>query len=341
MYATCVATDSLPTELNGSHAQVRETWRQRIGASYAQVLKQFQKRRPDVVLLVQGFEPHNAVARCAALHLNIPLIALENTAIANRMVWDNVSGITTNRNLAKNYYWRCKDCQDAATCEAYCERLIQNTKQLKSDEHRSPAAAHHPVDDRPQVLFLGQVYTDSSQVFGLRQWQSPLTVLESCVQWCGQHGRDLVVKLHPKERTGNNTIDDRPYDRLTYRKIMQNQPLSSSLKDLGAIIDEDNTYDTYDLINRCETAVTVNSQAGLEAALRGRPVVVCGEALYGALDFTADAPSPDYFDSAMQAAAKFGPEQTATARQFAYIFFEEYCREKNAHTLLQLVEENL
>lgn len=340
-YATCVATDSLPTELNASHAQVRETWRQKIGASYAQVLEQFQKRRPDVVLLLQGFEPHNAAARCAALRLNIPLVALENTAIANRMVWDNVSGITTNRNLAKNYYWRCKDRQDAATCEAYCERLIQNTKQLKSDEHHSPAAAHHPVNDRPLVLFLGQVYTDSSQVFGLRQWQSPLAVLESCMQWCAQHERDLVVKLHPKERTGNNTIDDRPYDHLTYRKIMQSPSLASSLQDLGAIIDEDNSYDTYNLINRCETAVTVNSQAGLEAALRGRPVVVCGEAFYGGLDFTADAPSPAYFDSAMQAAGRFGPEQTAAARQFAYIFFEEYCREKNAHTLLQLVEENL
>ncbi len=339
-YAACVATDSLPAELDATHIPVRQQWQEKITANFARVLEQFRKQRPDVVLLVQGFEPCNAVARCAAFRLDIPLIALENTAIANRMVWDNVSGITTNRSIAKNYYWRYKDRHSAATCDAYCEQLIHNTKQLKSDEHHSPSTARHLASDRPMLLFLGQVYTDSSQVFGLRQWNSPLAVLHSCVQWCREHQHDLVVKLHPKETTGNNTIDDRPYDRLTYRKIMEDTPLASALQELGALIDEDNSYDTYDLINRCTAAVTVNSQAGLEAAIRGKPVVVCGEAFYGGLDFTWDAPSPVYFDSAVQAAVRSGPAGTAVARQFAYTFFEHHCRPKNVHALLQLLKEN-
>ncbi len=340
-YAACVATDSLPAELGAAHSEARQMWRRKIAASYTRILAFFKQQRPAVVVLVQGFEPHNAVARCAALRLDIPLLAIENTALANRMVWDNVSGITTNRSVARNYYWRYYNNTSRVTSDAYCRRLIEKTKQLKSDEHRSPATRRHHSCNRPTVLFLGQVYTDASQVFGLRRWPTPMAALQSCVRWCRQHQHDLVVKLHPKESTGNNTIDDRPYNRLTYRKIMGDKHLARELNDLNAIVDEDNSYDTYELIDHCAVAVTVNSQAGLEAAIRGKPVVVCGDAFYGGLDFTCDAPGAVYFDSAMQAAVRREPETTVLARQFAYIFFEQYCREKNAHALLQLVRENI
>ncbi len=339
-YATCVATDSLPSELGAAHQAIRHAWRARVTASYGRVLARFKQQRPAAVVVVQGFEPHNAVARCAALHLDITVIAVENTAIADRMVWDNVAGITTNRNVAKSYFWRFQNRIDLRTSEKYCQRLIERTKQLKSAEHRSPATRQQHSSDRPTVLFLGQVYTDSSQVFGLRRWASPLAILQQCVRWCRQHDHDLVVKLHPKENAGNNTIDDRPYDRLTYRKITSDQPLARALREMGTIIDEDNSYDTYELINNCALAVTVNSQAGLEASIRGKGIVVCGDAFYSGLDFTCDAPDPLYFDSAMQAARHNASETTARARQFAYIFFEKYCRKKNADELLRLVKEN-
>ena len=61
---------------------------------------------------------------------------------------------------------------------------------------------------------------------------------------------------------------------------------------LGAAIDADNMYDMYDLMAGCSAAVTINSQSGLEAAIRGKPVVVCGEAFYGGLGFTCEAQVP-------------------------------------------------
>lgn len=339
-YAVCVASDALPSELKGAHAAVERQWRERIASVYQQMLSFIRTKRLDLVLVVQGFEPHNAVARCAAQQLGIPILAVENTAIANRMVWDNVSGITTNRNLARNHYWRFRDSAPAAHCDSYCTRLIQDTKKLKSAEHESPCAEYKRESQRPTILFLGQVYTDSSQVFGLRQWQTPQDVLLHCARWCQQHAHDLVVKLHPKECSGMNTIDGRPYDQLTYRKMMEHPELVAALEQLDAIVDKDNSYDTYALIDDCAAAVTVNSQAGLEAAIRGKGVVVCGDAFYGGLDFTCDAPHPDFLDAALRKATTESAN-VATARRFAYVFFERYCHEKSASGLIQLIEKNL
>lgn len=339
-YALCVASETLPGELNGDHAVAENQWRSRIASAYRQMLSLIRTAQLDLVLVVQGFEPHNAAARCAAQHLGVPILAVENTAIANRMVWDNLSGITTNRNLARNVYWRYRDSVSAACCEDYCNQLIQDTKNLKSSEHESPFAKHRTPSRRPKILFLGQVYTDSSQVFGMRQWRTPLEILDHCARWCRQHQHDLVVKLHPKECSGANTIDGRLYDRLTYRKILERTELAAALDQLNAVIDEDNSYDTYALIEDCAAVVTVNSQAGLEAAIRGKGVVVCGDAFYGGLDFTCDAPHPDFFDAALYRSVTESAD-VATARRFAFVFFERYCREKSAAGLIQLIEGNL
>ncbi|MFM7928721.1 MAG: hypothetical protein ACKO9Q_13510, partial [Pirellula sp.] len=62
--------------------------------------------RIDAAVIVQGFEPSNAFIRAAAIRQRIGTLALENTMLSDRLLWDSVSGIIPNRNLAKNYYWR-------------------------------------------------------------------------------------------------------------------------------------------------------------------------------------------------------------------------------------------
>ena len=351
VYATCVQFDVLPSELTGMHAPLQRRWQALVKAEYQRIRKLFEDNRPDVVLLLQGFEPQNAIARIAALELGIEILAVENTALENRFVWDRVSGLT-NHNAAHQIYWRNKGRFASHVYQEYCQQLISDTKRLKCGDHTSP---EHDAESslssdlvKPYVLFLGQVYTDSSQVFGLRQWSSPLEVLRSCVRWCRQHDLDLILKLHPKESSGVNPVDGRPYDKLTYRKIMADAELAEGLQQMNAVIDFDNQYDTYKLIDDASLAVTVNSQSGLEAAIRGVPVVVCGNASFGGLDFTFDAPQAEFFAPAMKAAIRSGKAhdspatavpRTNLACEFAYIFFEHYCRVKTPQGLLQLVQE--
>ena len=129
--------------------------------------------------------------------------------------------------------------------------------------------------------------------------------------------------------------------------IHADSELTSFLKQHDAIVDADNRFDTYQLIHDSSIAVTLNSQSGLEAAIRNRPVVVCGNAFYGDLGLTLDAPAPEFLNHRLQQAKQIAQnqssqqvtEQTRIARSFAYIFFEKYCRAKTPESLLQLIEE--
>ncbi|MFM8398112.1 MAG: hypothetical protein ACKOAH_09800, partial [Pirellula sp.] len=99
--------------------------------------------RIDAAVIVQGFEPSNAFIRAAAIRQRIGTLALENTMLSDRLLWDSVSGITPNRNLAKNYYWRYSEFVEPSKVDAYIESLITNTESLKSLQHRTP------VEDAP------------------------------------------------------------------------------------------------------------------------------------------------------------------------------------------------
>ena len=297
-----------------------------------------RRKSPSCVVIVQGYEMTGAVYRHSALQLDIPVLALENTAVKGRMLWDNVSGITTNRNLAKNFHWRYRESIAAGDAEQFCQDLISRTKQLKSAEHQSPSRPYQTRDGRPMVLFLGQVYTDSSVVFDSAGWDSPVQVIRQLCRWCVEHDRDLVIKLHPKEASGRAPVTDAPYNQLTWRKLQADPEMRRFLDDERICVDRENVLDTYSLMEQCSFAVTINSQSGLEAAIRGKPVVVCGHAFYSGLGFTTDAPDPSRFQAIMGSPVE---ANAAEARRFAAIFFQRYCRPQSAAAVARLIAETL
>jgi len=342
-YAVAVETEEVPPDLDSDRQPIVRLWGTRLAQMLAQTEAAFRRNRPELVVLVQGYEPVNAVARAAALNLGIPALAIENTAINSRMLWDNVSAITTNRSLAANYYWRYRQSISEEAVSGFVESFTSGLRGSKSAEHSAPVGSTAPDCGRPNVLFLGQVFTDSSIVFGLGPWLSPLDVIEATVDWCQQQGYRLLLKLHPKESMGNATITDKPYDRLTYRRIQGRPALMQALEENQAIVDVDNRFDTYALLFQSDIAVTINSQAGLEAALFGKPAVVCGDAFYRGLGFTLDVAHPVHFDLTMAQAITQANRVSVRSRagEFAYIYYQRYCRPKTVESIVDLALEQL
>ena len=136
-YATCVQADVLPCEWTAEIESLYCQWCRLLERRYQSTRDSFQHSRPDLVLLVQGYEPHNAVARAAALELGIKVLALENTSRSDRLLWDGVTGLS-GRNASRQTYWRYKGSTNQAIYQDYCDHLIDATKQLKSAEHQSP-----------------------------------------------------------------------------------------------------------------------------------------------------------------------------------------------------------
>lgn len=349
LYPVCIAAEKLPYQLQNDDPELKkieDLWLDTLRAEYNRLTDQVARLRPEAMLLVQGYEPRNAVARLIALQQGIPFLSVENTALIDRMLWDDQSGITTNQNLSRNFFWRYQNTVSQSEVTPYIERLIAETKSKKQGEHASPATAFQRQNNtkRRTVLFLGQVFTDSSIIFGCRSWNDPVNVIANLAQLAQGMDFRLIVKLHPKEISGLATTTALPYNKLTYRKLSASKAFQTAVA-CGAevMVDHENEFDTYSLIEQCDAAVTLNSQAGLEAAIRNRPVVVCGDAFYGGLGFTLEAPSPNLLSIQLESALGLNPQerdqQTHLARQFAYIYFEKYCVPKTPEGLAALVKD--
>ncbi len=70
----------------------------------------------------------------------------------------------------------------------------------------------------------------------------------------------------------------RPYENLTHRKLLESG-IKESPND-KIFIDHTDRWSTFDLIEKSILAVTINSQAGLEAMLLGKELICCGNSYY-------------------------------------------------------------
>ena len=59
-------------------------------------------------------------------------------------------------------------------------------------------------------------------------------------------GKQVVIKLHPKEHHGFDPVNFRPYDNLTYRKLLD-AGISQS-EDNGIYIDFEDKWSTFELM---------------------------------------------------------------------------------------------
>jgi hypothetical protein len=302
------------------------------------IRRDLKRFRPHMILLAQGFGIEAIAARRCAVQSGLSLLAFENTALKDRMVWEPISGVTVNRNIARSMYWRFMDTIPAQAIKDFCDEIIASTKQNKQEEHASPDAVWQSDSCRPVVLYLGQVYTDSSLLYGCYRGLAPEQVVQSLYDWCDANGAQLVLKLHPKEANGVAPVTHRSYNKLTMRKLEGVFAGSDALSQPWVTIDSENQWDTYRLIETADLVVTINSQAGLEAAIRGKNVVTSGRCFYAGLDFTTDVTSADEMAEALSKSISSGysAERHALAQKFFYVFFKKYCIEKQNRPLVEL-----
>jgi len=338
IYAACIECECLPWELPSKEsADVTIEKYARLHARYLDVLRRVDSLcRIAGLAYAQGYTVSAYACRAYGITRNRRVVALENSSHKGLFVWDDVSGITVNTNLARNVFYRHADLMSPAETERICDAHLSSLAAMKSDEHLAGSATlSWPT---PYVLILGQVLTDSSVVFGTSAGWGPLDVIRTTLKASEGLGQSIVLKLHPKESNGLAPIDARPYSQLTYRRLQTEPPCLPSDR---VVIDSDNRYDTYALIRQAAVVVTVNSQAGLEAALLEKPVIVCGRSFYAGQGFTFDCDQPDDLENALRRAVAMTPEEharrTALARRFGAIYFSKYCVRKTARNVASVI----
>lgn len=298
--------------------------------------------RPESILVPQGYDMVAAVLRLVGLQRGLRVIAIENTFHSERLLWDDISGIAVNVNQAKNYYWRYRDAISEQTASATVENYLHSMESLKSVEHTSPRTGCLAKSDKSKrtITYIGQVGVDSSVLFGLRGFASQVEVITALAAYAAENSCRLLIKLHPKESP--HYPDPVPYyRRLTAGWLQQHAGFQESCRRLGAalLMDDENKFSTYDLIEQADVCVTITSQAGLEALLMQKEVVLCGDAFYGSLGFTyevADAALLGFtLDRVLQ--QNFRRNDILNSRRFFHIFMKLYCVSKTEDGLFSLI----
>lgn len=345
VYPTCIQLECMPFDKSVNAWEKQLSDNIKLLSGWLGVIEQaFDRTRPRVGLVVQGYEPVSALIRMVAIERGVPIMAIENTALSDRMVWDCVSAITTNKSMATNFFWRHEHLVSEDIANRFTEHVIETTKQRKSIEHQSPGNQEFSFDGE-YAVFLGQVYTDSSVLFGLGNWQSPEEVIKHFLLNCARKNLRAVIKLHPKEHVGKSPFCNEPYNHLTYRKLQTDLAIKPLLQnDQEVLIDWDNRLDTYQLIEGAKCCATISSQSGLESAIRGIPTMVCGESFFSSLGFTLSANTETQFKEAFDLAVGNGVmenKHVQLARKFAFIYFEHYCRPKSMPEISRLLKATI
>jgi hypothetical protein len=93
------------------------------------------------------------------------------------------------------------------------------------------------------------------------------------------------------------------------------------------------------MIEACDMAVTVNSQSAIEAAMRLKPVVVCGHSFYNEGGFVYRAYDWFSLESVIRLAFEKGliALQLEALKRFLFVYFAYYCIERTPTALAQAI----
>jgi tetratricopeptide (TPR) repeat protein len=298
--------------------------------------------QPESIVITQGYDVVAAALRNVGLQRGIRVVAIENTFHRERLLWEDISGIAVNLNQAKNYFWRYRDSIPDELAARSVSEYLRSMGTLKSVEHTSPAGgmvAASPPQTRT-ITYIGQVGVDSSVLFGLRGFESQVELIAALATYAAENSCRLLIKLHPKESP--HYPDPVPYyRRLTAGWLEQHAGFQENRRRLGAslVLDDENQFNTYELIRQADVCVTITSQAGLEALLMGKEVVLCGDAFYGGLGFTLEATDECSLRFQLGRVLNDGlrvnnPIQCA---KFFHSFTELYCLHKSEDALFALM----
>lgn len=296
-------------------------------------LEWMQTHKPDVVLVPNGLILEMGIVFRVARYLNIPAMTFEfndqreqiwlaqNTSIM-RQDTDYLVRERCSRPMTDAMYERLADLENArrgARVWGKSKRLWQYVSSQGAEQTRQVLG----LDDRPVVLLAANVLGDSLTLGRNIFAESMSEWITRTVQYFAKRTDvQLVVRVHP----GEKIVPQVKSMGTVVREALPELPGHIHL--IGAL----DNINTYDLIEIANAGLAYTTTVGVETAMNGTPVIVCGNTHYRNRGFTFDPNTwGEYFSTLDNVLGdlpghRLTEEQTAKAWNYAYRFFFEYPR---------------
>jgi hypothetical protein len=293
-------------------------------------LAYFQKKRPDVVVIANGMIQEFGAVYETARFLDIPTVTYEfgeqdqriwlgqNTLVINHFtddLWNSCMNRILNDGQRSWLNSFLTGRQELSTGTQFAH-LWQKAGRDGGEKTRFSLG----LDERPVVLLPTNVLGDSATL-GLTSFNHTMAewVERTVLFFEKRNDVQFLVRIHPGE-----TLTIGPSVADIINKALPVLPSHFRL------IGPKEKINTYDLMDIADLALVFTTTAGIEMAVRGIPVIVCGKAHYRKKGFTLDPESWDeYFatlDNTLEnpKAHRLTPAQVERALNYCYFFFKEY-----------------
>lgn len=293
-------------------------------------LAYLQKEKPDVVLIPNGTITELGAVYRVARHLNIRAVTYEFND-QREQVWiahdDEVMRQRTDalwtarggRKLTPEQRRLIEELESArmgARAFGKSARKWQDVETMGGETMRRKLG----LDERPVILLATNVLGDSLTLGRNLFAESMAAWIKETVRFlAGRPEVQAVMRVHPGERlTHGRSMVDVVHEALP------------SIPEHIHIIGPLEKVNTYDLMEIASLGLVYTTTTGLEMAMNGIPVVVCGETHYRGRGFTYDPQTWDEYFEMLHSLTANAPiprltaSQIETAWEYAYRFFFEY-----------------
>jgi len=295
-------------------------------------LSWLQANRPDVVIIPNGTILELGVVYRVARYLGLPIVTYEFNDQREQMwiaqddeimhqntdsIWQEYGDILLT-DAQRERIETMEAARRGAKSYGLSDRLWQNVPIQGSEKMRAALG----LDSRPVVLLATNVLGDSltldRNIFAesMAEW-----ITRTLEYFAGRKATQLVIRIHPGERylRGKSMVD---VVKETLPELPEHIHLVGPLDDIN----------TYDLMELTSLGLVYTTTTGLEMAMDGIPVMICGATHYRKRGFSYDPQTWDeYFGTMDQILAdpkahRLPQAQVERAWNYAYRFFFQFPR---------------
>jgi hypothetical protein len=216
--------------------------------------------------------------------MNTLPVAIESSFIPNRIYWDE-AGVTGNRGGMSSFslMHQCEALAPDAERQTAVNNMLMSSLGITESRWVSRAKERDRVragvgvrEQDKLILFLCQVPYDTSVVCDGGDFSDQAFAMSAVSEMLKlDNNYKFLARLHPKDN--GSDLQTHLHSLANNRGVISVSPRGEGQRDL------------FNELVAADLAVTVNSQAGLQAAWCGLPVLLLGRAFYGQKGFTFDA----------------------------------------------------